>query len=127
MLFLADHEYLDLQSRIEEEAGEAHQLREHIVDLAVAGGEATTGHLAVGPDPHDELVGRDRVDDSHPMSGSEEVGELGSHSGEATRLDLDQQVIADDVDDEAVHRDFDLITGLGAPALQRGMERLLAE
>ena len=46
---------------------------------------------------------------------------------EAARLDLDQQVAPDDVDDEPGHPDLESIPGSGVPLLQGSVERLLVQ
>jgi hypothetical protein len=67
------------------------------------------------------------MDDSNVVSEIQQIGELLLHGGEAPCLYLDQQVFPDEVDHEAVNRDFDAITGPGVPPLQRRVERLLSE
>ena len=46
---------------------------------------------------------------------------------EVARLNLDQQITADDVDDVAAELDLEPVAGLGQVLLQRGVERALGE
>ncbi len=60
------------------------------------------------------------------MLGQQPV-EFLAHRCERSGLDLDEEVLAADVDDETVERHFETIAGEGVVVLQRGMQRTLVE
>src|SRR6266571_5600332 len=53
--------------------------------------------------------------------------ELASQRCEAAGLDLDQQVAADEIDDEAADDPFDAIVGALVPVLELSVQRTLVE
>jgi hypothetical protein len=61
-----------------------------------------------------------------PMAECEQSGELAFDHREAARLDLNQQVLADEIDHEAVDRNFDSIALSEVPLFEGGVQRLFA-
>jgi hypothetical protein len=111
---------------VRNELGEAHQLGEQIDGRAAPGRLAARGHPARRVDLHDPRLQGDRVHEAHGVAG-DQARQLALDGREPARLDLDQNALADEIDHEAVDGHLEAIAGLGAPALQRRVQRLLAE
>jgi hypothetical protein len=112
---------LDRQVRMIDQRGNADQFLEEVVDRPSLGRLPETGAGLL-----EIRLRRDRVDEQNAMVG-QEVIELLAHRRERRRLDLDEQVVAADVDHEAVEGNLELVAGPGIVRLQRGMERALVE
>ena len=75
---------------------------------------------------HDPLLLSDRVDQPDLM-GTDQRCQLGPDGPEMSCLDFQQNVVSNDVDDEAVDRDFESIAGLRVPLLERCVQRFLVQ
>ena len=86
-----------------------------------SGGEDLAGVVNLD----DPLLDRDRMDHSHVMM-RQQRGQFALDGRKAAGLDLDQQVTAHDVDNEAVNGLFEGVARLAVPALEVGVQGLRA-
>ena len=126
-LLLAREEQLDLEARVREEPGEADELGGEVRELPVPGRASASQDAAARVDLDHPAVDCDGMHEPDPSAARQEPDELRPHAREPARLDLDQQVAADEVDDPAVDGHLRVVAGLRVPRPQRGVQGTLAQ
>lgn len=108
------------------QVGHTHQFAEDVAGSGVFGRFAAR-HAAVAPLANDPALSGQGVDEVDAPAVIQQTQQLRPQSVEVARLNLDQQVTADDVDDVAAEFDLELVARLRQVFLQPGMEGALGQ
>lgn len=120
-------QHFHLEVGIRQQLGKPHQLGEDVGRLSVLRRSTTAQDRPIIAYLDDPFVDRDRVDDSDAMSELEKRVDLLLQRREAARLHFDQEVLANQIDDEAVDGDFDSVFRTLVPPFQGSVQWLLPE
>ena len=125
-LVLVREQHLELEVRMSDECRDAHEAVEDIVQAAVSRRPARREDLAVVREAHDPAVDCNRRDESHAVLLRERV-ELLAQRREPTGLELDEQLVAHEVDHVAADLLLEQIARPPVPLLQLRVQRSLVE
>jgi hypothetical protein len=125
-LVLVGEEQIELELRVAEKCGQAYEPVENVLDASAPRRASGRDRVALGADPDDRAEDRDGCNETHAMVPGE-LFQLAAKGSEAARLDLDQQLAADQVDNEAVDELLDAIAGAAVPVLELSMKHTLVE
>jgi hypothetical protein len=125
-LVLVGEEQVELELRVAEERGKADEPVEDVLDASAPRRASGRERFALVADPDDPADKRDGCNETHAMVPGELL-QLAAKGGEAARLDLDQQLAADEVDNETVDELLDAIAGAAVPVLELSVQHTLVE
>jgi hypothetical protein len=123
-LVLVGEEQVELEARVAKEPGKADEPVEDVLDAPAPRRASGRERFALAADPDDRAQERDGCNETHAMVPGEPF-QLTAKRGEAARLDLDQQLAADEVDNETVDELLDAIAGAAVPVLELSVQRTL--
>src|SRR6266446_7322929 len=125
-LVLVGEDDLELEPGQAEERGDADEPAEDVLDTAAAGRAASGEDIALVREPDNPAPDGHRRDKPHRMVLREQL-ELAPQGREATGLDLDQQVAANEIDDKTAGDLLEQVAGTAVPLLQLRVKRALVE
>jgi hypothetical protein len=124
---LVDQQQVQREARVREKPAQAHELREGVLEPASPRRSASPEDGAtLALDADDPGREGNRVDQPDEAVLHQPL-ELLPERAEAARLDLDQQVAADEIDLASLEWDLGLVAGLPVPVLEGGVKGALIE